>query len=356
MFVIDINPNNFFKGIGLEKDMVFHKSLFGNEKRKISLWINKEKDWDLYLYRSVSNKNQKGEILRVEAGTLVKVIWFNNEIPQGKIKDNPLFGGPAQLKIYPKIPNLTSKRINDSFFKKTSSSDNLKIIPFPSELLINPFGFPEGKINKKPEGVTSHHSSNLSKEQKSMKSKKMEIYSSKKKKAHQSTKNIFFMSHLKDIVQGHKYKVFISLRGIGQRAFLSEDNKYLNFKLGQTHPIHVKIPSGIKATTSTDRSATIGGGDNQFLKLESPSKEKVSQFANLLVTLRPPEPQKGKGLLIRSKKEDLRRQLLRKQGRRKAALSTITFDIKITPFGFLIYYPTQGKDPNPFREEKEQQG
>jgi len=80
---------------------------------------------------------------------------------------------------------------------------------------------------------------------------------------------LLFFRQLKDFLYKEKYKVFISLRGIGYRVFISDDKKYLNFKLGYTHPINVKLPTGISAISSTDRSALVGGGENQFLTLIS---------------------------------------------------------------------------------------
>jgi len=177
----------------------------------------------------------------------------------------------------------------------------------------------------------------------------------KNKKAIQNTKNIKFASNLKDTLENKVYKVFLSLKGIGYKVFIlsnseivdsqyrpignqnfvpgqrpgstqkdktlelkvSKNQKFLNFKLGYTHPINVQIPSGITAISSTDRSSTIGGGENQFLTLIGKNKETLAQFANILVNLRPPEPYKGKGILIRTKKHDLRRQALQKVSRRK---------------------------------------
>jgi hypothetical protein len=154
MFVFNINPNNFFKAIGLEKDMIFHKikdftldrrgqksqglpsKTF--EEKTVSLWINKKKAWDLYLYTSRDyglgksektntfiENNQRGEIIKIEPGMLVKVVWFTSEIPYGKMKNTSIFGGPAQLKIYPKIPIINSKKENESFFKDNLKDPNL---------------------------------------------------------------------------------------------------------------------------------------------------------------------------------------------------------------------------------------
>lgn len=170
------------------------------------------------------------------------------------------------------------------------------------------------------------------------------IKKGKNKKALQNTKNIKFSSNFKDTLENKVYKVFLSLKGIGYKVFIFSNSesvdvsfrstdhqnfipltsqrtgstkKFLNFKLGQTHPINVQIPSGITAISSTDRSSTLGGGENQFLTLIGKNKETLTQFASLLVNLRPPEPYKGKGILIRTKKHDLRRQALQKVSRRK---------------------------------------
>lgn len=272
MSVYNINPGSFFKPLGLENKIIFNKTTKDSENLTTSIWTNSIKSWELYFF----NKNSSHTI-KVIPGTFVKIVWPTHNVKTGKLNNdsNFIYSGPAQIIIYPVNMNSLEKQ-------ETISTNSEEILPFKKE-----------KYNS--------------------------FFNSRKKKAKLNTNNNLFLAQMSDVINENQYKVFISLRGIGYRVFVSDDKKSLNFKLGYTHPINVKIPNGVSATSSTDKSATIGGGDNQFLTLESSNKQLVTQYANLLVTLRPPEPYKGKGMLIRTKALDLRRQILLKAGKRKGA-------------------------------------
>ena len=299
----EIQPGIFFKPLGLEQKVTFskiQKKVSKREKNQVSseqifsLWSNTEKAWDLYIY---SNLQNKGELLSIAPGIMVQVFWSSKELPRftmkGEKKPLEFQAGPAKIQI-----SMENKKAKKPKEKVEDSSD---LCLFTSDLIPHL----------------------LDQEKKAQQKKELQknprlILKAKEKKARRSTDNVFFLSKMEELLTEKKQKVFISLRGIGQRVFLSEDKKSLNFKLGQTHPVNLLIPDGITAISSTDRSATVGGGDHQFLTLLSSNKEAVTQQANLLIKLRPPEPQKGKGLLLRTKKEDQRRQALRKLSKRKA--------------------------------------
>ena len=298
MSEFNINFGSFFKPLGLEKELEFFQFEKNGKKQTFSLWINLHKNWDLYfqaLHNENSFKNKpQGELLTVNPGSLVLIIWPSDTMKKGVKNGEAIFGGPAQIKVYPQYSLSDFAKLKEEFKQDTSRESLQQYLPF--------------KLNFENTDLISKKNTT-----------KKEFQSSRKKNAKQNTVNLHFLSKLKDLTEGTLQKVFISLRGIGYRVFVSEDNKYLNFKLGYTHPINVKIPKNISATSSTDKSAIVGGGENQFLTLQGPNKQELTQFAHLLVTLRPPEPQKGKGLLIRTKTLDLRRQALRKVGKGKGA-------------------------------------
>ena len=295
MTSFEIKPNTFFKSTGLEdlflsKKVQPLKTSASENSKAFFLWINTSKPWSFSIFTSFNGKDsfsdESWDHIHVEPGVIF-YIEFLDENQISSIKDstgNSLFKGPAKLTVQTKIPANNLEKTN------LISIQEEKEDFFPLPLFTSKTGKGSTKSSTK-----------------TIMEKKVQ------NKAIQNTKNLFFLRQLKDSLQKEKYKVFISLRGIGYRVFISEDQKHLNFKLGYTHPIKVKLPTGISAISSTDRSATVGGGENQFLTLISLNHQKLTQFANLLVSLRPPEPQKGKGILIRTKKGDLRRQNLAKK-------------------------------------------
>ena len=83
------------------------------------------------------------------------------------------------------------------------------------------------------------------------------------------------------------------IEGVGYRAEVKGNVVVLN--LGFSHPVEMKIPEGLSASSDGPTK----------LKISGVSKEDVGQFAADLRRLRPPEPYKGKG--IRYEGEQIRR-------------------------------------------------
>ena len=294
MTTFDIKANTFFKAIDLENQgssINFHELKASPEdsdtlstNKIVGLWINKEKPWS-FCISTTFNENQtpNWDSLSVDSGVIFQIEFpFSANKEFFCLKDsagNSVFKGPAKLVVYTKT---STNKVNKANFEALSSENtqNESFFPLPLYKARTDKSILEKKVGNK---------------------------------AIQNTKNLLFLRDLKDFLQKENYKVFLSLRGIGYRVFISDDQRNLNFKLGQTHPINVKLPTGISAISSTDRSATVGGGENQFLTLIGQDYQKLTQFAHLLVQLRPPEPYKGKGILIRTKKNDLRRQNLAKK-------------------------------------------
>ncbi len=87
--------------------------------------------------------------------------------------------------------------------------------------------------------------------------------------------------------------------GVGYRA--SVQGKVLNITAGFSHPVTVNFPEGISIETPTNTEILVKGYD----------KQKVSQVAANIRSIRPPEPYKGKG--IRYDYE----QIILKEGKKK---------------------------------------
>lgn len=83
------------------------------------------------------------------------------------------------------------------------------------------------------------------------------------------------------------FQKILDINGVGYRAEVKGDTLHLT--LGFSHPVEVKIPTGIKA--SVDKQTTI--------TMEAIDKELLGQFAANVRKLRPPEPYKGKGIKYR---------------------------------------------------------
>ncbi|HBM45894.1 MAG: 50S ribosomal protein L6 [Parcubacteria group bacterium GW2011_GWF2_38_76] len=94
-----------------------------------------------------------------------------------------------------------------------------------------------------------------------------------------------YVAHLKNMVKGvtEGFKKVLIVEGIGFKVQLAGEK--LNFSLGFSHPVEVKLPKGIKATA-----------EKNVLTLNSFDKELLGQFAEKIVSLKKPEPYKGKGI------------------------------------------------------------
>lgn len=82
--------------------------------------------------------------------------------------------------------------------------------------------------------------------------------------------------------------------GVGYKAFSVEVNtiKLLNFKLGYSHQIFLKIPLDIKIFCLKSSKLFISGTSNQY----------VNQITALIRSYKIPEPYKGKGILYENEK------------------------------------------------------
>ena len=110
-----------------------------------------------------------------------------------------------------------------------------------------------------------------------------------------------FRAHINNMVKGVKtgYTKVLELHGVGYRANLQ--GQTLVMTLGYSHDIKYAIPKGISMIVDKQTKITITGIDRQM----------VGQVAADIVTFRPPEPYKGKG--IRYEKQFI----LRKEGKKK---------------------------------------
>ena len=76
----------------------------------------------------------------------------------------------------------------------------------------------------------------------------------------------------------------LQLVGVGYRAQLQGSK--LNLSLGFSHPVEYSAPEGITIETPTQTEIIVSGCD----------KQKVGQVAAEILSFRPPEPYKGKGV------------------------------------------------------------
>lgn len=106
---------------------------------------------------------------------------------------------------------------------------------------------------------------------------------------------------LKNLLQGLAgtgYRQQIQLVGVGYRVQL--DNNKLHLKLGFSHPVVVEVPQNIRVHCPK----------NNILDLQSWDAQALGQFIGQIRRLRPPDPYKGKGVVIRGQ------QIRRKQGKK----------------------------------------
>ena len=84
------------------------------------------------------------------------------------------------------------------------------------------------------------------------------------------------------VSQGFECK--LEMRGVGYRANAAGDT--LNLSVGFSHPVEMKMPSGISVTCPKQTEIVISGTD----------KQQVFQVGANIRAIRPPEPYKGKGI------------------------------------------------------------
>jgi len=111
-----------------------------------------------------------------------------------------------------------------------------------------------------------------------------------------------FSSHIKNMIEGVNtpFVKELVVEGIGFKVALN--GKTLNLKVGYSHDVNFEVPEGV--TVEVEKTN---------IKIISPDKELVGQFAAEIRASKKPEPYKGKG--IRYSDEVIRR----KQGKRAAA-------------------------------------
>lgn len=103
----------------------------------------------------------------------------------------------------------------------------------------------------------------------------------------------------------------LRLVGVGYRASVEstattvtpeyEGQKFVNLKVGYSHPVELGIPQGMKASTPQPTR----------LLLEGPNKHTVTQFAANIRKWRVPEPYKGKGIFINDETIELKKKKIK---------------------------------------------
>jgi large subunit ribosomal protein L6 len=98
------------------------------------------------------------------------------------------------------------------------------------------------------------------------------------------------------VSEGHS--AILRFVGVGFRASVEDTattvksefpgQKFVNLKVGYSHPVELGIPHGVTASTPQPTR----------LLLEGPEREVVMQFAANIKAWRKPEPYKGKGIFV----------------------------------------------------------
>ncbi|KAH7093287.1 mitochondrial 54S ribosomal protein YmL16 [Paraphoma chrysanthemicola] len=117
-----------------------------------------------------------------------------------------------------------------------------------------------------------------------------------KQKAMWGTTRAYLQNHILGVSEGHS--AILRFVGVGFRASVEDTattvesefpgQKFVNLKVGYSHPVEVGIPKGVTASTPQPTR----------LLLEGPEKEVVMQFAAKIRMWRKPEPYKGKGIFV----------------------------------------------------------
>lgn len=85
-------------------------------------------------------------------------------------------------------------------------------------------------------------------------------------------------SAVSGVTEGHT--AILRLVGVGYRASVEQNGKIVNLKVGYAHPVELKVPEGVKASTPTSTRILLEGID----------KCVVGQFAANIRNWRKPEP------------------------------------------------------------------
>ena len=110
------------------------------------------------------------------------------------------------------------------------------------------------------------------------------------------TTRAYLQNHILGVSEGHS--AILRFVGVGFRASVEDTattvsaefpgQKFINLKVGYSHPVELCIPKGVTASTPQPTR----------LLLEGPEKEVVMQFAAKIRKWRVPEPYKGKGIFV----------------------------------------------------------
>ena len=84
------------------------------------------------------------------------------------------------------------------------------------------------------------------------------------------------------------YQKTLELVGVGYRV--SNQGQVIEFSLGYTHAIYLKLPAEVKVETKSERN------QNPLVILESCDKQLLGQVCAKIRSFRKPEPYKGKGV------------------------------------------------------------
>ncbi|KAF2130580.1 60S ribosomal protein-like protein L6 [Dothidotthia symphoricarpi CBS 119687] len=117
-----------------------------------------------------------------------------------------------------------------------------------------------------------------------------------KQKAMWGTMRAYLQNHILGVSEGHS--AILRFVGVGFRASVENTattvesefpgQKFVNLKVGYSHPVELGIPKGVTASTPQPTR----------LLIEGPEKEVVMQFAANIKKWRKPEPYKGKGIFV----------------------------------------------------------
>ena len=84
------------------------------------------------------------------------------------------------------------------------------------------------------------------------------------------------------------YKKTLELVGVGYRV--SNQGQVIEFSLGYTHAIYLRLPAEVKVETKSERN------QNPIVILESCDKQLLGQVCAKIRSFRKPEPYKGNGI------------------------------------------------------------
>jgi large subunit ribosomal protein L6 len=116
-----------------------------------------------------------------------------------------------------------------------------------------------------------------------------------------------YRSLINNMVEGvsNGFKKTMELVGVGYRV--SAQGQVLEFALGYSHSIFLKLPSEVKVETKSERN------QNPLIILESCDKQLLGQVCAKIRSFRKPEPYKGKGIKFQG--EVLRRKAGKSAGK-----------------------------------------